>query len=52
MRCYSLNTKPHIAQAISALEDWRRHNAHLYKLDPEAQVPLRSDIRIYTIQVS
>ena len=28
---------------MSALEDWRRHNVHLYKLNPEAQVPLWTD---------
>ncbi|KAI0071523.1 hypothetical protein K474DRAFT_1606805 [Panus rudis PR-1116 ss-1] len=38
--------KSAISQAISALEYHRSENAHLYKHDREAQVPLRSDKRI------
>ncbi|KAI0073663.1 hypothetical protein K474DRAFT_1602967 [Panus rudis PR-1116 ss-1] len=35
-----------ISQAISALERHRSENAHLYKADREAQVPLRLDNRV------
>ncbi|KAI0073131.1 hypothetical protein K474DRAFT_261907 [Panus rudis PR-1116 ss-1] len=38
--------KSAIAQAISALESHRSENAHLYKADRDAQVPLRTDNRV------
>ncbi|GBE87700.1 hypothetical protein SCP_1103770 [Sparassis crispa] len=42
--------KSHIAQVISALENWRCNNAYLYKNDPDAQMTLRSDLRIRNIE--
>ncbi|KAL6300578.1 hypothetical protein BKA93DRAFT_829023 [Sparassis latifolia] len=44
--------KSHVSQVISALESWRRNNAYLYKEDPDAQVSLRSDIRVHTAESS
>jgi hypothetical protein len=40
----------HIKGTITALEWYRRHDAHLYKTDPEAQVSLRTDNRIRTFE--
>jgi hypothetical protein len=39
-----------IQQVISALEDWRVNNHHLYKHVPEAQIRLRDDNRIRTLE--
>jgi len=39
-----------IQQAISALEDWRKSHHHLHKDVTEAQVRLRDDIHIQTIE--
>jgi hypothetical protein len=44
--------KAHIAQVTSALESWRLHHGYLYKDQPDAQVPLRSDIRVRTFERS
>jgi hypothetical protein len=39
-----------IQQVISALEDWRVSHHHLYKDVPEAQIRLRDDNRIRTLE--
>jgi hypothetical protein len=39
-----------IQQVISALEDWRVNNHHLYKHVPEAQIRLQDDNRIRTLE--
>jgi hypothetical protein len=39
-----------IQQVISALEDWRVNNHHFYKHVPEAQIRLRDDNRIRTLE--
>jgi hypothetical protein len=42
--------KSMVSQAISALENWRLNHHHLYKDIIEAQIGLRSDNRIKTIE--
>ena len=42
----------HIAQVINALEDWRRNHAHMHMGDQDAQIPLRTDVRIREIEAS
>lgn len=44
--------KEAISQVISALEHWRFHHAHLYQDIPDAQIPLRSDSRVRTIETA
>ncbi|GBE82275.1 hypothetical protein SCP_0406590 [Sparassis crispa] len=44
--------KLHISQVISALESWWHNNTYLYKDDPDAQLSLRSDIRVRTAESS
>lgn len=44
--------KEAISQAISALENWRFNHAHHYRDIRDAQVPLRSDYRIKTIETA
>ncbi|GBE80419.1 hypothetical protein SCP_0301340 [Sparassis crispa] len=44
--------KSHISQVINTLESWRRNNAYLYKDAPDAQMSLRTDIRIRTAELS
>jgi len=39
-----------IQQVISALEDWRVNNQHLYRHVPEAQIRLCDDNRIRTLE--
>lgn len=41
-----------ISQTISAMEHWRFQHAFQYKSVPEAQISLRSDYRIKTIESS
>ena len=42
--------KSMVAQAISALENWQLNHHHLHKDNIEAQIGLRSDNRIRTIE--
>jgi hypothetical protein len=42
--------KESISQAISALENWRFKHAHLHRDVADAQITLRSDYRIKTIE--